>query len=163
VQIPLIKGIATQGIAAMQSINVVVLNPLFGTAFFGTAAACVLLAVSSLFRWHKPGAIYLLVGMLYRVGTILVTIVFNVPRNEAMAGVDLASAWRQPRGWLPQQLDGLEPRAEVVCRTFCTLPLPILASPLRYALVTALSGPRTLVSPALESRANVSGEASPEP
>ena len=41
--------------------------------------------------------------------------------------------------------------------------LPILASPLRYAAVTALTGPRTLVSPALESRANVSGEASPEP
>jgi hypothetical protein len=41
--------------------------------------------------------------------------------------------------------------------------LPILASPLRYAPVTALTGPRTLVSPALESRANVSGEASPEP
>jgi hypothetical protein len=40
---------------------------------------------------------------------------------------------------------------------------PILASLLRYAPVTALSGPRTLLSPALECRANISGEASPEP
>jgi uncharacterized membrane protein len=33
---------AAQGIAAMQSINVVVINPLFITAFLGTAAACVI-------------------------------------------------------------------------------------------------------------------------
>ena len=35
-----------QGIAAMQSINVAVLNRLFYAAFFGTAAGCVLLAIS---------------------------------------------------------------------------------------------------------------------
>ncbi len=82
-----------QGIAAMQSINVAVINPLFGVAFFGTAVACVFLAVSSLLRWHKPGAVYLLVGsLLYLVGTILVTMVFNVPRNDALAAVDPASA-----------------------------------------------------------------------
>ena len=33
---------AAQGIAAMQSINVVVINPLFITAFLGTDAACVI-------------------------------------------------------------------------------------------------------------------------
>ena len=44
---------AAQGIAAMQSINVVVINPLFMTAFLGTAAACVLPAVSS----HSPKAL----------------------------------------------------------------------------------------------------------
>jgi uncharacterized membrane protein len=82
-----------QGIAAMQSINVVVLNRLFFAAFFGTAAGCVLLIVSSLFMWHTPGAVYMLVGgLLYLVGTILVTIVFNVPRNDALAAVDPASA-----------------------------------------------------------------------
>ena len=82
-----------QGIAAMQSINVAVINPLNGVAFFGTAAACILLAVSSLLRWHKPGAVYLLVGsLLYLVGTILVTMVFNVPRNEALAAVEPSSA-----------------------------------------------------------------------
>ena len=37
-----------QGIAAMQAINVVVLNPWFFTAFFGTAAVCLILAVLSL-------------------------------------------------------------------------------------------------------------------
>jgi uncharacterized membrane protein len=82
-----------QGIAAMQSINVAVINPLFLVALFGTSAACVLLAVSSLFRWQRPGAVCLLVGsLLYLLGTILVTIVCNVPRNDALAAVNPASA-----------------------------------------------------------------------
>jgi uncharacterized membrane protein len=77
----------------MQSINVVVINALFMAAFLGTALACVVLAVSSLIRWHQPGAAYLFVGsLLYLVGTILVTIVFNVPRNDALAAVDPTSA-----------------------------------------------------------------------
>ena len=77
----------------MQSINVVVINPWFLVAFLGTAAACVLLAVSSLLMWLRPGAAYLFVGsVLYLVGTVLVTIVFNVPRNEALVAVDPASA-----------------------------------------------------------------------
>jgi uncharacterized membrane protein len=84
---------AAQGMAAMQSINVAAITPLFMAALFGTAAGCVVLAVSSLFTWHKPGAVYRLAGsLLYLVGTILVTIVFNVPRNEALAAVDPASA-----------------------------------------------------------------------
>ncbi len=82
-----------QGIAAMQSINVTVINPLFMTAFFGTAAACAVLTISSLLNWHRPGSAFLLVGsLLYLLGTILVTIVFNVPGNDALAAVDPASA-----------------------------------------------------------------------
>lgn len=82
-----------QGIAAMQSINVAVINPLFLVLLLGTAVACLLLAVSSLLRWREPGAVFLLVGsLLYLVGTILVTGVFNVPRNDALAAVDPASA-----------------------------------------------------------------------
>jgi len=87
------------GIAAMQSINVVVLNPWFMGAFFGTAAVCVLALISSLWRWHEPGAVYLFVGSaLYLVGSVLVTIVFNVPRNESLASIapadpDGASLW----------------------------------------------------------------------
>jgi uncharacterized membrane protein len=77
-----------QGIAAMQSINVTAVSPAFMTALFGTAAACLYLAISSVVRWHQPGAAYLLVGsLLYLVGTVLVTIVFNVPLNDALAAV----------------------------------------------------------------------------
>lgn len=81
-----------QGIAAMQSINITVINPLFMTAFLGTAAACIFLAISSLSRWHQPGAAYLLVGsLLYLVGTVGVTIMFNVPLNDALATVEPSS------------------------------------------------------------------------
>ena len=84
---------SAQGIAAMQSINITVINPLFMGAFFGTAAACVLVVVFSLLRWNEAGAVYLLSGGLaYLIGAILVTLVFNVPRNDALASVDPASA-----------------------------------------------------------------------
>ncbi|HEY5753534.1 MAG TPA: anthrone oxygenase family protein [Chthoniobacterales bacterium] len=83
----------SQGIAAMQSINVVVINPWFLGTFLGTAVICVALAIASLVTWHKPGAACLLVGSaLYVFGTVAVTTVFNVPRNDALAVVDPASA-----------------------------------------------------------------------
>ena len=74
-----------QGIAAMQAINITVINPLFMTALFGTAAACIFLAIASLLKWHQPGAAYLLLGsLLYLIGTVGVTIAFNVPLNDAL-------------------------------------------------------------------------------
>lgn len=76
------------GIAAMQSINVVVLKSWFMAAIMGTAAVCVLALIYALIRLHEPGAVYLLVGsVLYLVGSFLVTIVFNGPRNEALASI----------------------------------------------------------------------------
>ncbi|MBN3951346.1 MAG: DUF1772 domain-containing protein [Nostoc sp. NMS7] len=75
-----------EGIAAMQSINITAINPLFMVALFGTAAACMFLAVSSVLKWHQRGAAYLLVGsLIYLIGTVLLTIVFNVPLNDALA------------------------------------------------------------------------------
>ena len=77
-----------EGIAAMQSINVAVLNPWFLGLFLGTAAVCLVALIYSLLQWNEPGAIYLLFGgTLYLVGCFLVTIAFNVPRNEALASV----------------------------------------------------------------------------
>lgn len=74
-----------EGIAAMQSINRVIQNPLFFLVFMGTAATSLIILISLFWTWGQPGSIYLLVGLLlYLVGTILVTILFNVPRNEAL-------------------------------------------------------------------------------
>jgi len=75
-----------EGMAAMQSVNRTVLNPLFLGVFVGTAGACVFVAASALLRWDAPGSGYALCGgLLYLVGTFLVTMVFNVPRNNALA------------------------------------------------------------------------------
>ncbi|NJO77590.1 MAG: DUF1772 domain-containing protein [Cyanobacteria bacterium RM1_2_2] len=82
-----------EGIVAMQSINVTAINPLFMIALFGTGVACLFLAITSLFKWHQPGTVYLLVGSLvYFIGTIGVTIAFNVPLNDALAIVKPDSA-----------------------------------------------------------------------
>jgi uncharacterized membrane protein len=77
-----------EGMAAMQSINVVVLNGWFLSVFLGTAAICIVVLILSLLRWHAPGAAFQVAGsVLYLVGTLLVTIACNVPRNDALARV----------------------------------------------------------------------------
>lgn len=77
-----------QGVAAMQSVNVAVINPWFLTPFLGTAVTCVFMIIASVLRWHDPRASYWLVGsLLYLIGTVLVTMIFNVPRNDALAAV----------------------------------------------------------------------------
>ncbi len=83
---------AKDGIAAMQAINVTVLNPWFFSAFFGTAAACLIVAVSALTGWNGAHEVYLVAGSaLYLLGTLLVTMAFNVPLNDRLAKVDPAS------------------------------------------------------------------------
>jgi uncharacterized membrane protein len=70
---------------ALQAINVVVLNPWFFTVFFGTALVCVAALVMAAMRWGEPASAWLLAGaLLYLVGTIFVTMRYNVPRNEAL-------------------------------------------------------------------------------
>jgi uncharacterized membrane protein len=77
-----------QGIAAMQSINVAVINRWFLTPFFGVAVTCAFLGIAALMQRHEPGAAYILAGsVLYLAGTLLVTMIFNVPRNNALARV----------------------------------------------------------------------------
>jgi uncharacterized membrane protein len=75
-----------QGIAAMQSMIITAINPLFMLALFGTAVVCIFLTITLVPKWNQPGTAYLLVGsLLYLVGTVGVTIVFNVPLNDALA------------------------------------------------------------------------------
>jgi uncharacterized membrane protein len=81
------------GVAAMQLINVAVINPFVMTALFGTALACSVLAVAAVIEWGEAYAAYLLAGgAVYLVGTILLTIAYHVPRNDALATVDPDSA-----------------------------------------------------------------------
>lgn len=81
------------GIAAMQSINLSVINPWFMTAFFGPAVICCVLAVISILQWNRQGAAFILAGSaFYLAGTIAVTFAFNVPLNDMLAAVDPASA-----------------------------------------------------------------------
>lgn len=81
------------GVAAMQEINVVVLRSWFLRAFFATALLSVAAIVAALARWQWPDSVLLLLGgLLYLLGTFLVTIVCNVPRNNSLAR-DGAAVW----------------------------------------------------------------------
>ena len=76
---------AAEGIAAMQSINVVVLNRSFLGTFMGTAlisALVALLAVAD--RDHPAAPWYLAGGLLYVIGTFIVTAAGNVPLNNQL-------------------------------------------------------------------------------
>ncbi len=82
----------SQGIAAMQSINVVVINPIFLGVLFGTAALTLFLGYGAIRHLGESHAIWVAVGTgLYVIGTVLVTMAFNVPLNNALAAVDSAS------------------------------------------------------------------------
>ena len=79
---------AAEGIGAMQSINVVVINPSFLGAFFGTAVLSLVAGGLALAGRAHPSASFFLAGALfYLVGTILVTLLGNVPLNNQLATV----------------------------------------------------------------------------
>jgi uncharacterized membrane protein len=90
---------APQGIAAMQSINVTVITPLFMLALFGTTIVCVVLAVIALAHWHEAGAGLVLAGAIsYVLGTTVITMAYHVPRNNALDRVD-PNASDAPAPW----------------------------------------------------------------
>jgi uncharacterized membrane protein len=90
---------APDAVAAMQSINIVVINPIFLGVFLTTTAACAVLALFALLRWPKPATGFLLTGaLLYLIGTFAVTIFCNVPLNNTLgkltpSAADAASYW----------------------------------------------------------------------
>ncbi len=99
---------AGDGAAAMNAINVVILNPLFLTVFMGTALICAILAVKAIIGWSEAGSAWLLAGsLLYIAGILLVTMIFNVPLNDALAAVgpettEGANIWtRYLAEWVP--------------------------------------------------------------
>ena len=78
----------SEGIAAMQSINVVIINPSFLGAFLGTALLSLGVIVLVLISRNHPSAMFFLGGAIfYFAGTFLVTIFGNVPLNDELATV----------------------------------------------------------------------------
>jgi uncharacterized membrane protein len=80
------------GIAAFNSMNVVIVRSFFMPLFLGTTLTAAALAAIAIFRWGEPGSLAMLIaGTVYVVGMFIVTIIFNVPLNNALAVVDPTS------------------------------------------------------------------------
>ena len=80
-------------LAAMQSLNREILNPLFFMSFMGTV---ILLPVSTWMQYSNPVStrFYLMLGatLVYGIGTFGVTMLGNVPLNNALDGINLQSS-----------------------------------------------------------------------
>ena len=83
----------TVAVAAMTSINRVILRSWFMPLFFGSSLASLALAIVAAFRWSDDAAPPMLTGaLIYLFGMFGVTMLFNVPRNNDLAASDSATA-----------------------------------------------------------------------
>lgn len=80
------------GIAAMQSINRIIVNPAFLVVFFGTGIACLLAVILGWRQLDTASLAWVIAGgAVYMIGGIGVTLAFNVPLNNRLAVVDPGS------------------------------------------------------------------------
>jgi len=79
------------GIEAMQVINREVFRWIFMSLFLGLAPVSILVFGYSMVHLSGPEAsLIALASAIYLIGCFGVTIAFNVPMNEALAGMDLS-------------------------------------------------------------------------
>lgn len=85
------------GITAMNAINTAILRSLFMPFFLGTTLTSLVLAIVAVAGWGEPGSASMLVaGVSYVLGMFGVTMVFNVPLNNALVAVDPATPAAAP-------------------------------------------------------------------
>jgi uncharacterized membrane protein len=83
-----LQRVGQSGIAAMNSINVVILRSVFMPFFFGTTLAAAALVVLGVLEWDSGRAGFMIIGgALYVAGMFGVTMLFNVPLNTALQAV----------------------------------------------------------------------------
>jgi len=81
-----------EGAAAMNAVNVVIQNPWFFCAFFGAAVLSLALAVFGFLQGGAGGVLAAAGGITFLLAVIGVTVVFNVPLNDALAAAPAGSA-----------------------------------------------------------------------
>ena len=88
-----------QGMAAMQAINKFAPTPVFMSALFATALLSCGLGVSALAHLDQPAGCFRLAGSVLYLATIVITAVYHMPHNNALAliaptSAGSASVWR---------------------------------------------------------------------
>ena len=81
---------AAEGISAMNAINKAAPAPLFMLALFGTGVVSIVLSAVALRHLDQRWAVYLLTGTALYLVCLVLTMVYHVPRNDALALVDPA-------------------------------------------------------------------------
>lgn len=81
-----------EGAAAMNAINAVIQNPWFFAAFFGGTLLSLALAVMGFLQGGAAGMLATVGGIVFLVAVLGVTVVFNVPLNDALAVAPAGSA-----------------------------------------------------------------------
>jgi uncharacterized membrane protein len=74
----------------MQSINQAILNPAFYLIFFGSI---IFLSISSIYEFHSNKVTFWLLlaaSITYMLGTVGITVLGNVPLNNALDAIDLS-------------------------------------------------------------------------
>jgi uncharacterized membrane protein len=81
------------GMLAMRAVNRVILRSAFLPLFLASSAVCAVLAVYGVVQTAEPGGLAMAAGgALYVVGMPVVTMLANVPLNNALEAADPASA-----------------------------------------------------------------------
>ncbi|MEM7092060.1 MAG: anthrone oxygenase family protein [Actinomycetota bacterium] len=79
------------GAAAMQAINVAAPTPTFVSAIVSAGLVGVPVVVANLDRLDETAVRYVVAGVVLSLGSFLITAASNVPRNNALDGVDARS------------------------------------------------------------------------
>lgn len=106
-----IQGIAAletpAAVRAMQQVNVAAVRPPLMIALFGTGVLSIVVIIVGFTALSRPdGWLFLIAGLLYLIGNPVLTVVYNVPRNNAVAAADpdtpeAAEVWqRYLREWV---------------------------------------------------------------
>src|SRR5262245_34405249 len=76
------------GLVAMQRINRAAPSPLFMIALFGTALLCVIIGIDGLRPWNASGMPWCVTAAASFPVSIVLTVVYHVPHNDAVAALD---------------------------------------------------------------------------
>ena len=91
---------AAEGISAMNAMNKTAPTPLFMLALFGTGVVSIVLSAAALRHLDQRWVLYVLTGTALYLVCLILTMVYHVPHNDALALVDpagqgAAHAWAQ--------------------------------------------------------------------
>lgn len=96
-----------EAMTAMQQINLAAPRSVsFMALVFAPGVLCLVAGSRALLARHPGSALVLAGACIYLVGVVGMTVVFHVPRNDALATLDAVTQHQDWRGWLASWVMG---------------------------------------------------------